>query len=216
MGLRERKKQQTRKAIFETAARLFAERGFDEVTVSDVARVAELSDMTVFNYFPTKEDLFFGGMEFFEERLLEAVRERSVGETPLRAFARVVLESCERLGDRENAQVIAKVARLIAASPSLQAREREIVARYTQALVQILAAEARGTGSDLERWAVASALMGVHRALVVQVRSRILGGRRGPELVRETRAHARRAFARLEHGFAGYAVMKHVGRRSGS
>src|SRR5262245_1292660 len=53
-GLRDRKKQQTRQLIFETAARLFAARGFDVVTVAEVARAADVSEMTVFNYFPTR------------------------------------------------------------------------------------------------------------------------------------------------------------------
>src|SRR3954470_24469510 len=82
-GLRERKKEQTRRLIAETARRLFAERGFDAVTVGEVARAADVSEKTVFNYFPTKEDLFYSGMEAFEERLLGAVREREPGETAL-------------------------------------------------------------------------------------------------------------------------------------
>ena len=58
-GLRERKKRQTREAIAAAAMALFHERGFDAVTVADVARAADVSEKTVFNYFPTKEDLVF-------------------------------------------------------------------------------------------------------------------------------------------------------------
>src|SRR5881275_1648549 len=89
-GLRQRKKQQTREAIAQTARRLFLEHGFDAVTVDDVARAADVSRKTVFNYFPTKEDLFYGRMEIFEEDLLAAIRSRAPGESILRAFAHFV------------------------------------------------------------------------------------------------------------------------------
>src|SRR3954452_13782181 len=91
-GLRERKKQQTRLLIANTARRLFAERSFESVTVADVARAADVSEATVFNYFPTKEDLFYSGLEAFEEELLATIRERASRESALTAFGRFVLE----------------------------------------------------------------------------------------------------------------------------
>src|SRR6516165_949039 len=65
IGLRERKKQRTRELISDTARKLFAERGFERVSVAEIARAAEVSGATVFNYFPTKEDLVFSGFEAF-------------------------------------------------------------------------------------------------------------------------------------------------------
>src|SRR5260370_1122411 len=59
MGLRELKKEQTRRLIADTAWRLFTERGFDQVSVAEVAREAQVAEATVFNYFPAKEDLFY-------------------------------------------------------------------------------------------------------------------------------------------------------------
>src|SRR5262249_16135285 len=140
-GLRERKKQQTRQLIFENAARLFAERGFDGASVAEVARSSDVSEMTVFNYFPTKEDLFFGGVEFFEERLLESVRARPEGVSVVRAFRDVVLDGIPRLAEAKNTVVIAKVAAMIGASRALRLREREIVAGYTERLAELLADE---------------------------------------------------------------------------
>src|SRR6266508_7052874 len=85
-GLRERKKQRTRELIAETAQRLFRERGFDAVSVAEVAREAEVAEKTVFNYFPTKEDLFYSRLEQFEEELLAAIREREKGQSVIGAF----------------------------------------------------------------------------------------------------------------------------------
>src|SRR5919198_1960081 len=92
VGLRERKKRRTRQLLADTARRLFSERGFENVSVAEIARVAEVSQATVFNYFPSKEDLVFSGLETFEEQLLRAIRERGSGETVVAAFARFVLE----------------------------------------------------------------------------------------------------------------------------
>jgi len=205
-GLRERKKQQTRELIADAARRLFADRGFDTVTVAQVARAANVSEVTVFNYFPTKEDLFYGGMQFFEEKLLDAVRERASGESVLEAFRRPVLEGLKRLAAEETAEVIAAAGNLIAASPALEAHEREIVARHTRRLAEQLAEEAGANPGDVEAIGVASALMGVQRALVGYVRSSVLAGRRGPRLVADARSQALRGFGRLEQGLADYGT----------
>src|SRR6478609_2478600 len=92
MGLRERKKLATRQLIAETARRLFAERGFDGVTVAEIARAAEVSEKTVFNYFPTKEDLVYWQLEAFEAQILGAIAGREPGESALDAFRRFVLQ----------------------------------------------------------------------------------------------------------------------------
>ena len=207
-GLRERKKQQTRELIADTAQRLFAERGFDSVTVAQVARASNVSEVTVFNYFPTKEDLFYGGMEFFEERLLDAVRERAPGVSVLDAFRRPVLDGLKRLATDETAAVITKAGSLISASPALEAHEREIVARFTRLLADQLIEEAGAKAGDVEAIGVASALMGVQRALVGYVRSSVRDGRRGNRLVADARSQAVRGFGRLEMGLADYGRVR--------
>ena len=206
LGLRERKKLQTRQLIFETARRLFAERGFDAVTVAEIARAADISEVTVFNYFPTKEDLFFAGMSDFEAQLVDAVRNRPPGQPALAAFRSLLIGSFARLADDETGAVIARAATLIHASPALEAREREVVARYTRLLATMLADETGATADAVEPWAVATALMGTHRALVAYVRNRALAGRRGRQLAADARAQAVRGFERLERGMGDYAL----------
>jgi AcrR family transcriptional regulator len=201
-GLRERKKQQTQLQIAETARRLFLERGFDTVTVADVAREADVSVGTVFNYFPTKEDLFYSGMEVFEERLIDAVRERPADESVLAAFRRVVLDGIPRLAADETADVIRTAARIVGSSRSLQAREREIVARSTADLAAVIANENRRSADDVEAATIAAALMGAQRALVAYVHASVLAGVSGAKLASGARAQAKRAFARLEQGVA--------------
>jgi AcrR family transcriptional regulator len=211
-GLRERKKQQTRQLIADTARRLFAERGFDGVTVAEVAREADVAEKTVFNYFPTKEDLFYSRLEAFEEELLEAIRTREAGETVLAAFRGFLLQPRGVFamkapgGDDEATRQLQTVTRLITESPALLARERQVFDRYAQTLAALIADETGSAPDDLEPRAVANALLGIHRALIDYTRERALTGARASRIARELRAQAKRAFARLEHGLGEYGV----------
>ncbi len=207
-GLRERKKQQTRRLIAETARGLFAERGFDRVTVAEVARAANVSEATVFNYFATKEDLVYVGMETFEAELVGAVRDRPPGESVLAAFGRFVARPRGLLvtTDPQAAAQLAGITRAIAQSPALLAREQQIYDRYTQSLAALIAAETGAAADDPTPWIVAHALMGVHRALIGYARTEVLAGRIGPALARRVRSRAERAVALLEHGLGDYAI----------
>jgi AcrR family transcriptional regulator len=207
-GLRERKKERTRLAIAQTARRLFGERGFEEVTVADVARAADVSEATVFNYFPTKEDLFYSGLEAFEEELLAAVRDRAPGESVLTAFGRFILEPRGLLAasDPEAAERHAAITRTIAASPALLARERRILAQYTESLAGEIGAETGAEADAVEPRVAANALIGVHRALLDYSRREILAGTRNPQLRRRVRAAGRRALALLERGLGDFAI----------
>ena len=131
------------------------------MTVADVAREAEVSVGTVFNYFPAKEDLFYGQMQDFGVELIDAVRERTAGESVLTAFRRFVLDGTEALADPARADAIEIAMRTVNGSTALRAREREIVARTTRALADLIAEETTSAVDDLEPLVVASALTGV-------------------------------------------------------
>jgi AcrR family transcriptional regulator len=208
-GLRERKKQRTRETIAQTARRLFDERGFDAVTVDEIARDSEVSRKTVFNYFPTKEDLVFSGLELFEERLLEAIRKRRPDESILTAFARLITDSRGLLAaeDPHAGERLHAVNRLIADSPALLAREQQIHAGYTDALAALIAEETQARPDDVAPWVAANAMIGLHKALVGYVRRQVLAGERDRKLIaRRFRAQAKRAIALLERGFADLGV----------
>ncbi|HEU5212074.1 MAG TPA: helix-turn-helix domain-containing protein, partial [Gaiellaceae bacterium] len=113
MSLRERKKQETRRRIGEAAHRLFEERGFDAVTVASVAEAADVSEGTVFNYFPTKEDLFYTGMEAFEAELVEAVRRREPGTSVIAAFRDFIIARSVQLESPGRTELILKAAAAI-------------------------------------------------------------------------------------------------------
>src|SRR6266550_271889 len=81
-GLRERRKARTRQLIADTAARLFAEFGYERVAVSDVAREAEVAEQTVYNYFPTKEQLVLDREEATENELSRLIRSRPSAISP--------------------------------------------------------------------------------------------------------------------------------------
>jgi AcrR family transcriptional regulator len=207
-GLRERKKQRTRDAILTTALSLFTERGFDAVSVAEIADAVEVSVRTVYNYFPTKEHLVFDRMEAFEAGLLAAIRDRGPGESALEAFRRFVLTSSVRLEAKEASEVVATAARMITASPALQAHEREVLSRYTHSLATLLAEETGASADDVEPWIAANALMGVHRTLLEDARRRALSGRRSRRLAIEVRGTAERALALLERGLGVYALRR--------
>jgi AcrR family transcriptional regulator len=208
LGLRERKKQQTRELIADTARRLFVERSFERVPVAEIARQAEVSEATVFNYFPTKEDLLYWRLESFEEELLAAVRERKSGESFLTAFERFVLQQRGLLAsdDPGRGEFLAGLTRTITESPALLARERQIFDRYTKSLAALIAEQTMAADGDIEPWVAANALMGIHRTLVDYTRKRVLSGARNPGLAREVRARGRRAVALLEGGLGDYGV----------
>jgi AcrR family transcriptional regulator len=206
VGLRERKKLQTRQLLADTARRLFSERSFEEVSIAEIARAADVSQATVFNYFPTKEDLVYSRLETFESELLDAIRERPSGETILEAFGRFILQPRGLFAaDDELSEQLIAVSRMIAASPALLAREQQIFTRYTDALAELIAAETRAGAGDVRPAVTAGALIGVHRALIDYVRRRLADDPVDRlRLARDVRRRGEAALALLENGLGDY------------
>jgi len=208
VGLRERKKEQTRRAIHEAAVRLFADRGFEGVTVNEIADRANVSVATVFNYFATKEDIVFAGMEVFETDLLQAIRDRPAGTSVLVAFKRFILDFHGMLvsTDPDATAQLAAVSRIVLGSPALLAREGQIISRFAQALATLIAEETGAAADDIEPVVAANALMGVHRAMLAQVRRRVAQGSRLSTIARDARSHAEQALTLLATGLGDYAT----------
>ena len=202
LGLRELKKQRTRQQIADTAWRLFAERGFDAVPVAEVARAAEVSEATVFNYFPTKEDLVFHRMEAFEQELLDALRDRPEGESIVQAFGRFALEPRGFLASDDPAATegMRVAARVLTGSAALQTRQREIFERFTGALASFIAEESGMAPDDVEPWVIANALLGLHRALISYTHRQALDGVPNRRIARNVVTHGERALQLLEDG----------------
>jgi AcrR family transcriptional regulator len=201
VGLRELKKERTRRLISETAHRLFAERGFDAVRVAEVARAAEVSEATVFNYFPAKEDLFFAGLDDFGDRLVAAVRDRAAGTSVLAACRDEMLRgnawlSAVDAGDPAARERARTVARVIDGSPALQDRERRALDRIESAL-------ARELGGGFTDQVLAGAIAALHAAQIRLSRSLAATGTPGG-LAAAARDHATEAFRLLEKGFGDY------------
>lgn len=196
MGLRETKKLRTRQEIADKAMGLFVKRGFDHVTVAEVAAAADVSEKTVYNYFPTKEDLFFDEVPAREAALVEAVRNRRPGESVAAALERLQAAGCGRMCG----EGFAIFARIIEGSMALQAKELEVMARYTDALAGAIQSEL-GV-NELDAKVAANVLVTVQWQHFRNARAHALAGRHGPAAERKLRSELKRAYRLLEHGLA--------------
>jgi len=137
-GLRELKKARTRQLIADTAARLFAERGYEQVAVSDVARAAEVAEQTLYNYFPTKEQLVIDRDQLVQDRLCDLIRSRPSGTTPAAAVRDFVLESVEHIRSIPRKQWRGELGYLAAISPTVHRLALEMTERQAAAVADAI------------------------------------------------------------------------------
>ena len=198
-GLRERKKRQTREAIAAAAMQLFHARGFEAVTVAEVARAADVSEKTVFNHFPTKEDLVFAhGSEHVRARV-EAIRLRPPGVPLIRVFEAETMAFLDRLEDGP-VEALMAVPRLARTSPAL--RDRLLLAFEQEAAA--LVAAVTDDEDDLEAAAVVRSLVWTGRLVFRAAIRRIGAGEDPAEVAADLREQAQRAYATLGRGLARY------------
>lgn len=201
LGLRERKKQRTSELVSQTATALFLRHGFDNVSVADVAAAAEVSKKTVFNYFPTKEDLVLFRIRDHTDEPARVVRAREPGESPVAALRRHFLAGlAERdpfTGLADGEEFLAYQS-MVMSTPSLKLRLMEQWLNSEATLAEALA-EALGEPSDgIVPSAVAGQITAVQRTLVVRNLERILAGATPDDVHAECAAEAEVAFGLLE------------------
>jgi TetR/AcrR family transcriptional regulator, regulator of mycofactocin system len=187
MGLRERKKEQTRQAIADAAFKLFAERGFAATTVADIAEAADIAPRTFFAYFPSKEDVVF----FDFDQRFEALAERLRGRAPdqdtfaaLRAWIADGLEAGEIGDDPEAVR-----NRLVCENDALSSHERHLMGRFEELIAETVADDLGASTDDLRPRLVAAATI----AALLSLKS---------EEPETTKAFRPEALAQLDEAFA--------------
>ncbi|MGX1809573.1 TetR/AcrR family transcriptional regulator [Nocardia sp. NPDC055321] len=204
-GLRARKKQQTRENISATATALFLERGYDAVTIADIAAAADVAKMTVTNYFPRKEDLVLDLAEEYVGGLAAVVRDREPGASALHALRRAY-ETAAR--DRNPVVGFSgpEFARLLVSSPALLARLREFHEERENRLAVVLTDETGSGADDFTPRAAAALLGSVHRALFEETLRRSVAGESNDVIAAALLRYIATAFDTLEPALGRYAV----------
>lgn len=181
-GLRERKKARTRRHIARTAALLFAEHGYEKVSVLDVARAAEVAEQTVYNYFPTKERLVVDLDQEIQDRLCDLIRTRGPGATPAAAVREYLLRSVA--GIRAVAPEVwrGELGYLAAISPAIRRLALESTDRQATAMAAAIA-ETSVVSPEIARLQ-GFALSGVY-GLIIAESGRLTCEGRGPAEVAE-------------------------------
>jgi AcrR family transcriptional regulator len=207
-SLRERKKAHMRQHLREVAIRLFIERGFDGVSVTEIAAAADVSKMTVLNYFPTKEDLVVSPLEDHVDEPARVVRGRAPGESAVAALRRQFLAA---LAGRDPVTGLNDVPRVRAmqqvmtSTPALVMRVLSFAARSEDALTEAFAEETGAAPGDLTPRLAAAQVMGVRLALMTENGRRIAAGESADAVYPAAVAAANLGFDLLERGLGDYA-----------
>jgi AcrR family transcriptional regulator len=208
-GLRERKKAETRRQLWHTAVELFLARGFDNVSITEIAAAANVPKMTVFNYYPTKEDIVVGPMNEHVDEPARVVLGRRPGQSAVQAlrshFLTALAERDAITGLNDNPAVLS-VARLVTSTPALLARVLDFGSRTQAALARALAGETRADPEDPLPRLVAAQLTAVQFTLAADNRCALTAGQRADDRYPAAKAAAETAYRVLDQGLQGYAT----------
>ncbi|BDH13210.1 TetR/AcrR family transcriptional regulator [Streptomyces hygroscopicus] len=184
-GLRERKKRQTRQRISEVALGLFVERGFEHVTIAEVAAAAEVSVNTLYNYYEAKEDLVLPPDQASPQRLADIVRARQPGESAARAVLDRLRDELRRR-DRSVGltEGFGRVFDMMRAAPTLTARLEDLGRQMTDALAAVLAEETGAAPDDQMPRLVAGQIGWFHSLVYAEIGRRIVAGEK-PDAIAE-------------------------------
>jgi len=199
-GLRERKKARTRRLIADTAGRLFAERGYEHVAVTDVAREAEVAEQTVYNYFPTKEQLVTDREQQIQDRLCDLIRSRLPGVTPAAAVRDFVLESVAGIRSIPEDLWRGELGYLAAISPAVHRLVLELADRQAAALAEVISDTTGGPPEVARLQGIA--LAGVFQIIISEAGRRTREGQSQPEIADELYPVVGRLLDELDRWFS--------------
>jgi len=182
-GLRERKKALTRQLIADTAARLFAERGYENVAVGDVAREADVAEQTVYNYFPTKEQLVTDREQEIQEQLDRLIRSRPPGSTPAAAIREFALRVVAGIRDIPSELWRGEIGYLAAISPTVHRLVLEVIDRQARALAAVIS-DTTAVSPEIARLH-GIALAGVFELIISEAGRRTRAGQSQTRIARE-------------------------------
>ena len=206
-GLRERKKRQTRQYISDVATGMFVERGFDAVTVAEIADAANVSVNTVYNYFPAKEDLFLDRSSGVIDRLARWVRGRREGESAAQAVLRELREEIEVVSPRVGLfSGYAAFMHVIEAAPALRSRLWAVSQEAGANLERELREDTGAADDDELPHLIAGQIGWIHTTVMGVIGREMLKGRAPAEVSREVLVLLDEMEGLLSEPVLGYAV----------
>jgi AcrR family transcriptional regulator len=170
-GLRERKKEKTRDALVASALRQFARRGFDHVTVEEIAASCDVSPRTFFRYFASKEDVLFADSDERCAHLLDALAEQHPDVSPLQALEAAVRELAEDYAEQN--EMLQARHTIVTTTPSLRTRAAERQQGWESSIIQQL--RSSGRARDLSDFDLQLLVAATTTALRVAIEAWIAG-----------------------------------------